>query len=206
MRRHSPRASPSCTRVFGPMEATIRDFLLGSARTITQFLAMVLVHRDAAFRERGDADAFGATATRGAAFAGGRTTPRVVAREGAATGGRTAFRAGARTRAGAGTGSRTDARAVSRTVSRATGTTGVVSTAGAGSGSAIAPADCMEVIESDAGTIPASIGCAIVSASTTLADVSRATLSTVFSLAKGSAARAESGEMALESGLRRPCS
>jgi hypothetical protein len=90
-------------------------------------------------------------------------------------------------------------------VSRATGTTGVVSTAGAGSGSAIAPADCTEVIESDDGTIPASIGCTSVSASTTLVDVSRATLSTVFSLASVTAGRAESDKMALESGLRRPC-
>ena len=36
IRRQSPRDSPSSTREFGPIDATIRDCLLAPERTITQ--------------------------------------------------------------------------------------------------------------------------------------------------------------------------
>ena len=45
IRRQSPRVSPSCTRVFGPIDAMIRDRRLGSARTIAQFRATDTTHR-----------------------------------------------------------------------------------------------------------------------------------------------------------------
>ena len=56
MRRQSPRDSPNCTREFGPIDATRRDRLLGSARTTTQSREMELTHRVA----RRDCDAAGA--------------------------------------------------------------------------------------------------------------------------------------------------
>src|SRR5262245_16116416 len=45
MRRHVPLASPNCTRVFGPMDATRRESRLGAARTTTQPLATELTQR-----------------------------------------------------------------------------------------------------------------------------------------------------------------
>jgi hypothetical protein len=47
MRRQSPRDSPNCTRELGPIAATRRERLLGSARTTTQFLETELTQRDA---------------------------------------------------------------------------------------------------------------------------------------------------------------
>ena len=51
MRRQSPRVSPSCTREFGPIDATSRDRLLGPARTTTQPL-------ETEFTQRADARDF----------------------------------------------------------------------------------------------------------------------------------------------------
>lgn len=45
IRRHAPRISPSCTREFGPTDATIRAPLLASARTTTQSREIELTHR-----------------------------------------------------------------------------------------------------------------------------------------------------------------
>src|SRR5215471_8055161 len=45
-RRHVPFDSPSCTREFGPTDATIRALLLGPARTTTQPFATDATHRD----------------------------------------------------------------------------------------------------------------------------------------------------------------
>src|SRR5512132_3770579 len=45
MRRHEPRDSPSCTREFGPTEATMCAAPCASARTITQFFATWLAQR-----------------------------------------------------------------------------------------------------------------------------------------------------------------
>ena len=46
IRRHSPRVSPNCTRVFGPIDATTREARLASARTSTQCLEMELTQRE----------------------------------------------------------------------------------------------------------------------------------------------------------------
>ena len=56
IRRHPPRDSPSCTRVFGPMEAMMRDCGLALARTTTQLLAIEFTQRVLLF-------AFGAATT-----------------------------------------------------------------------------------------------------------------------------------------------
>jgi hypothetical protein len=45
MRRHEPRTSPSCTREFGPIDATRRDDRLGPARTMTHSRATELTQR-----------------------------------------------------------------------------------------------------------------------------------------------------------------
>lgn len=79
-------------RVLGPIDATILDFLFGSARTMTQPRATVVVHRDAGLRD--PVDDFGATATRGAALVGGRTTLRAGVVAGSTAGARTEFRTG----------------------------------------------------------------------------------------------------------------
>jgi hypothetical protein len=47
MRRQSPRDSPSSTREFGPIEATMRDSLLAPDRTITQCRDTERTQRDA---------------------------------------------------------------------------------------------------------------------------------------------------------------
>jgi hypothetical protein len=46
MRRHVPRDSPSWTRESGPIDATIRDSLLGAARTTTHPFETELTHLD----------------------------------------------------------------------------------------------------------------------------------------------------------------
>jgi len=62
IRRHVPLDSPSCTREFGPIDATRRACLLGPARTTTQPFETDVT-------QRGEALAFGAG--RGDAVAGG---------------------------------------------------------------------------------------------------------------------------------------
>jgi hypothetical protein len=57
IRRHEPRDSPSCTREPGPIDATIRDPLLASARTTTQLVEMELTQRDVA-RDLDDVEGF----------------------------------------------------------------------------------------------------------------------------------------------------
>src|SRR5829696_4551930 len=44
IRRQPPRASPSCTRVFGPMDAMTLAVRLAPARTTTQFRETVFTH------------------------------------------------------------------------------------------------------------------------------------------------------------------
>src|SRR6476659_10382560 len=62
IRRHVPRVSPSCTREFGPSDATRRAVRLGAARTITQSFATELTQR---------ADVFAFAAVLAATFASG---------------------------------------------------------------------------------------------------------------------------------------
>jgi len=72
MRRQFPRASPSWTREFGPIDATRRERLLASARTTTQSREIELTHR--VVRRVFDADggaAFVDATTRGLAATGG---------------------------------------------------------------------------------------------------------------------------------------
>src|SRR5678816_4289515 len=70
IRRQSPRVSPSCTRVFGPIEAMIRDWRVGFDRTMAQFRATDVTHPPRVFDRAVD---FGAGAARA-----------VVARDGGA--------------------------------------------------------------------------------------------------------------------------
>ena len=70
IRRQSPRVSPSCTRVFGPIEAMIRDWRVGFDRTMAQFRATDVTHPLRVFDRAVD---FGAGAARA-----------VVARDGGA--------------------------------------------------------------------------------------------------------------------------
>ena len=172
------------------MDAMIRDRRLGSARTTTQLRATVVVHRPV-FPDRGDA--LGATASRGALLAGGRTPARAVARAGVL---------------GGGAAGRVDLRA------GALATT-TDSAREAGSGSATVPADWTDVIESRA--TAASIGDAALFGATTLVGTSRTVgslavvsmiaatgfVSAVFALASVCSARAESTDSGVESGLRR---
>ena len=55
MRRHPPRVSPSCTRVFGPIDAMTREPRSAPARTVTQFRATELTHAARAARDFGGA-------------------------------------------------------------------------------------------------------------------------------------------------------
>src|SRR5678815_842179 len=98
IRRQSPRVSPSCTRVFGPIEAMIRDWRVGFDRTMAQFRATDVTHSPRVFDRAVD---FGAGAARavvardGGAFAmargvdleaGARAVGGVVARARAGAG------------------------------------------------------------------------------------------------------------------------
>ena len=76
MRRQVPLDSPSCTREFGPIDATRRDCLLGPARTTTQPLEIEVT-------QRGEPLAFGAG--RGVAVGGGVWMLAGGAADGAAT-------------------------------------------------------------------------------------------------------------------------
>jgi hypothetical protein len=57
IRLHSPRVSPSWTRVFGPMEATTRALRLASARTKTQCFEIELTQRALDLRDLDDGEA-----------------------------------------------------------------------------------------------------------------------------------------------------
>lgn len=107
MRRQPPRASPSCTRVFGPIDAMTRALRSALARTTTQFRATELTHTTRVARgltgpfATVGAGAFatallGAFATAfGGAFAGGVTRGAGLV-DGVRAGVRAAVRSGAR--------------------------------------------------------------------------------------------------------------
>src|SRR5512145_1362750 len=62
MRRQAPRDSPNCTRVSGPMDATMRDCRVAPARTTTHLRATALAQR--AFVPARAGAAFGAEGPR----------------------------------------------------------------------------------------------------------------------------------------------
>ena len=97
IRRQSPRVSPSCTRVFGPIEAMIRDWRVGFDRTTAQLRATDVTQPPRVFARAVDLGAGAArvVVVRDGAFAmargadleaGGRVLGREAARGFGATG------------------------------------------------------------------------------------------------------------------------
>ena len=136
MRRHSPRVSPSCTRVFGPIAATMRDCRVGFDRTTAQFRATDVTQRLPLIDPLPALDRTGGlAAVRGGAFAIARAREPTVARGGEVTVARGAervvFRGAARSGARAGTG---------------LGFFSLARSTGAESGCATVPADWMATV------------------------------------------------------------
>jgi hypothetical protein len=52
IRRQEPLVSPSCTREFGPTEATMCELRSAPARTVTHSRAIMLTHGEAVRRSR----------------------------------------------------------------------------------------------------------------------------------------------------------